>query len=448
MQVSPARKTAFEILLRVDAGRGFAAELLQEPRVSSLSEVDRRLATEIVMGVLRWRGELDYRLEQASGKPVSSLDAEVAMAMRVGLYQIMFLERIPSSAAVNESVELTKRARKGSAAGLVNAVLRKSSARRLRTGKLVGEQDAEAIESARRSMPPWLLTRWEENYGVPAASSLARISTEAPQVTLRVPAHLGDVGEIARKLENHGVKTRPGRYAPRALVVEANEQATSTVADALGLLIQDEASQLVTELLGARPGQRVLDLCAAPGVKTARLADALKPGILVACDISRRRLRAMARFLPRMTVRADAIALVRLDASRPLPFRTPFDRILLDAPCSGTGTLARHPEIKWRLMPQDLDRLSEVQSRLLRNALERLAPGGRLVYATCSVEPEENERVVEAALSVVQRCHLVGRQELSEEFPKLAPLFDARGFLRTRPDVHGLDGFFAAVAVR
>jgi 16S rRNA (cytosine967-C5)-methyltransferase len=213
-------------------------------------------------------------------------------------------------------------------------------------------------------------------------------------------------------------------------------------------VIQDEASQLVAALLAPKRGERVLDLCAAPGIKTRQLADALGHGILVACDRSAPRLRTMARLVPGRVPAGVSLDVVRLDAQSSLPFGRAFDRILLDAPCSGTGTLARNPEIKWRTQPSDLPRLAEAQEKMLKNALAVLAPGGRLVYATCSLEPEENELVVEGVLREAEGFRLLAAAELSSEFPALAPLFDSHGYFRTRPDLHLVDGFFAAVMVR
>jgi 16S rRNA (cytosine967-C5)-methyltransferase len=214
------------------------------------------------------------------------------------------------------------------------------------------------------------------------------------------------------------------------------------------VVIQDEASQLVTELVAPQAGQRVLDLCAAPGIKAAQVAQELGQGLLVACDSSARRLHTLQALLPRRVPNGIRLGLVRLDAARELPFSLRFDNILLDVPCSGTGTLARNPEIKWRLTPGDLIRLSEIQARMLRNALGCLAADGRLVYATCSLEPEENEQVVERVLDEAAACRLVGASELSRAHPTLAPLFDAQGYFRTRPDMHAMDGFFAAVIAR
>ena len=214
------------------------------------------------------------------------------------------------------------------------------------------------------------------------------------------------------------------------------------------MVIQDEASQLVVDLLMAQAGQRVLDLCAAPGVKAGQIAQKLGRGILVTCDRSASRLRTMARLLPQWApARVQRLA-VRLDATQALPFGYQFERILLDAPCSGTGTLARNPEIKWRLREADLDRLAEGQLKMLKGALENLDLGGRLVYATCSLESEENESVVERVLRESPQYRLVSRTELESEHPALSPLFDSEGYLRTRPDLHNMDGFFAAVIER
>ena len=453
--VSPARQVAYQILRRVDAGRAFAVDLLQADQVSKLREVDRKLVTELVMGVLRWRGELDFQIERFSAKPLRYFDAEIAAILRLAIYQIQFLQRIPKAAAVNEAVEQVKAARKRSAAGLVNAVLRKCEPRpSLAASVESGTPDAEALESACRSVPRWLLERWERHFGLEASRALAWSSVVTPSTTLRTPAgSTKKSGErtgadVARELAEAGVKTRPARYARTALVVESGDVRSSRAWREARVVIQDEASQLVGALVEPRPGDRVLDLCAAPGIKTAQLAAALGEGTLVACDVSARRLQTMARLLPQSAPEGLRLHAVQLDAAGALPFAMKFDRILLDAPCSGTGTLARNPEIKWRFQPTDLPVFAARQAGLLRNALERLERGGRLVYATCSLEPEENEQVVEQVLAEKQEFRLLGPEALRRDFPHLSALFDHQGYFRTRPDLHGMDGFFAAVIVR
>jgi len=516
MPVSAARSTAYRILRRVDSASALAVDLLQSEEVSALQEVDRALVTELVMGVLRWRGELDFQIERLSSKRLRIFDPEVVTVLRLGLYQIGFLQKIPVSAAVNEAVELVKQARKRSAAGLVNAVLRKGErgggrpTRPTRPTRYDGRagveiagqprssdfsaSDAGLVERACRATPDWLLDGWTREFGSDAAKALALASVCVPPTTLRVTSGRasleGLVGleGIERELAEEGITTRAAQYAHDALVVESGRVQASRAWREGRVVIQDEASQLVATLLRVEPGRSVLDLAAAPGIKTAQLAGLLKKAeegrgfspaaqtsstgtientgvhflggaeappflgllqqpasVLVACDVSARRLVDLHRLLPRQVPPEVALGVVRLDATERLPFRSCFDRVLLDAPCSGTGTLARNPEIKWRLRPEDIARLAENQAKMLRNALEVLRPGGRLVYATCSLEREENEQVVERVLKETPGVRALGRDELSREIPRVAGLIDADGFFRTRPDLHGTDGFFAAV---
>jgi 16S rRNA (cytosine967-C5)-methyltransferase len=455
LPISPARESAFRILLRVESGRKFAVDLLQAPEVSRLREVDRRLATELVMGVLRWRGELDFQIEQLSGKPLKRFDREVVTILRLGIYQICFLEKVPKAAAVNESVELAKLARKRSAAGLVNAVLRKCQPLRERIAdRPFDELSARSKQRLRRTFPSWLLERWEQiaattfEPGVLGALKLAHAFVQSPRTTLRVVDPARDTEEARRELDSEGVAASCCVYSGRGLVVESGHVQASRAYREGRVVIQDEASQLVAELVLPRPGQRVLDLCAAPGIKAGQIAQTLGRGLLVACDSNPARLHVLLKLLPRWVPPDVQVHILRLDATQPLPLNVKFDRVLLDAPCSGTGTIGRNPEIKWRLRPEDITRLAERQASMLRNARSVLADEGRLVYATCSLEPEENEMVVEKVLGEEPGFRVLGSQELGCDHPELIPLFDSRGYFCTRPDQHRMDGFFAAVIVR
>jgi 16S rRNA (cytosine967-C5)-methyltransferase len=328
MTIAPARQTAYAVLEKVEGG-GWASDLLLAA-TAALDSRDAGLASEIVFGVLRHRAQLDYLLEHF-GAP-RKLDAEVRLALRMGIYQLRYLERIPAHAAVAESVELVKRARKRSAAGMVNAVLRK-------VDRAAVEWPTREIEL---SCPEWLLERWERHHGREAAHAIALAALEEPQKYVRVSA--------------------------------------------AGTRFQDIGSQSIVPLLELEPGHTFLDLCAAPGNKTAQ---ALEAGVrAVACDLHWHRLREL---------RGMGASLVALDGTEALPLAQRFDRVLVDAPCSGTGTLGRNPEIKWRLRPDDLADLHGRQTALLRNALAALKPGGLLVYSTCSLEPEENREVVAEA---------------------------------------------------
>lgn len=439
MPVSPARAAAFRILRRVESSGVFAADLLHSNRVEALSPRDRRLATELVMGVLRWRGDIDFQVETLSGKPVASLDPEVLEALRLGIYQIRFLEDVPVRAAVHESVEITKRARKRSAAGLVNAILRKCVRER--------PQQEDRLERARRSFPTWLIDRWRQNLGG-ATDAMLMASVSTPPIYLRPSAGSASREALAVELLNDGVSTAPARFSRRALCVTSGNLQAATAWRERRAVVQDEGSQLVAELLAARPGHAVLDLCAAPGIKAAQIAAEIQNGSYVACDNSARRLQTMSKLVSGIWPRGVTLHPVRLDAAQPIPFNAVFDRVLVDAPCSGTGTLARNPEIKWRLQPADITRHAERQRLILKNALPALRPGGRLVYATCSLEPEENEEVVGRALGCSAGFHAVGAAEMRYAFPALDGFFDAHGAFRSIPGVAPFDGFFAAVIER
>jgi 16S rRNA (cytosine967-C5)-methyltransferase len=446
-------------------------DLLQTPEVSALKEADRRLATELVMGVLRWRGELDFQISEISGKPVERLDPEVATILRLGVYQIQFLERVPRAATVNDAVEMTKAARKRSAAGLVNAVLRRcppgSSAPWPRRFE---DLDKAMLARVRRATPAWLLKRWAtrkvrcplsevrcneqlttddgQRTTDDLAMRLAWASTQVPPTVLRVVDLAQDIPALREELAAEGIRTRAGKFSARALVIESGNVQASHAFRQGRVVIQDEASQLVADLLAPQAGCRVLNLCAAPGIKAGQIAQALGRGTLVTADLSAVRLHTLARLLPQWLPKGVQWVAIQLDATQALPFGCQFEWILVDAPCSGTGTLARNPEIKWRLREADVKRLAGTQVKMLKSALGALSPAGRLVYATCSLEPEENEGVVERVLEESPEYRVVSPAELKSAYPALSPLFDPQGYLRTRPDLHTMDGFFAAVIVK
>ncbi|MGC1593725.1 MAG: 16S rRNA (cytosine(967)-C(5))-methyltransferase RsmB, partial [Candidatus Acidiferrales bacterium] len=391
MAISVARKIAFEVLRRVEEEGAYASDLLHAELGAGVKAEDAGLATELVLGVLRWRRLLDFLLERQLKKAAARLELAVALALRMGLYQLRFLERVPARAAVNESVELVKRARKTSAATLVNAVLRKAAGE-AGTGA-AKFLPAEISETERlgilHSHPTWMVERWVARFGEARAVGLLEANNRAPRLSCALH-DLARRDEIFAGLRAAGLRVEPGEILRGAFAV-AGGSVTRTAAFRDGLIsIQDEASQVVPLLLGVREGERVLDMCAAPGGKTAALARAAgRAGLVVAADLHAHRLRGMREQFSRLGL--GAVRLVELDAARPLPFGVRFDRILVDAPCSGTGTLGRHPEIRWRLKAEALAEFHVLQVALLRSGLERLAPGGRLVYSTCSLEAEENE---------------------------------------------------------
>ncbi len=393
MPISPARKIAFEVLRRVEAEGAYASDLLHAELTGAVKTEDAALATEIAMGVLRWRRLLDFLLEREMKKPVARLDLEVLLALRMGMYQLRFLDRIPARAVVDESAELVKRARKASAASLVNAVLRRASLQKTPPAELL----PESIPKAERlgilySHPTWMVDRWMGRWGEERAVTLLRANNRAPRLTCAIH-EISRRKEIVAALESSGLRVAPGNILKDAISVSGGSPARTEAFRAGQISIQDEASQAIPLLLGVERGNRVLDLCAAPGGKTAALARAAgSNGLVIAADLHGHRLRAMQMQCERLQL--GRVRLVELDAREPLPFSAAFDRILVDAPCSGSGTLARHPEIRWRLEPGALGEFHALQTSILRRAIEKLEPGGRLVYSTCSLEREENEQVV------------------------------------------------------
>jgi 16S rRNA (cytosine967-C5)-methyltransferase len=458
--ISQARTIAFEVLRRVEAEGAYASDVLHSELGSRVTPENAALATEITFGVLRWRRLLDFLLDRQLKKPVAQLDLPVALVLRIGLYQLRFLERVPARAAVNESVELVKRARKSSAASLVNAVLRRASAE---TPEAPDAPEANRIERAipaglpvaerlaiLHSHPTWLVERWLKNFGAPTAAALLETNNRPPNLSCVIhdPAHRD---EILTALKKAGLRIEPGRLLNSAFAASGGSPARSESFRRGLISIQDEASQAIPLLLGVESRDTVLDLCAAPGGKTPPLIRAAGPtGLVFATDRHGHRLRAMRDQFRRLNL--DGVQIVELDATRELPFNPRFDRILVDAPCSGTGTLARHPEIRWRLRPEQLSEFHQLQVGILASAIKQLAPGGRLVYSTCSMEPEENEDVVSEVLASAPSIKRVARNEVARSIaPHLVSgldaqtLIDANAQFRTTPPAQRTDGFFAAV---
>jgi 16S rRNA (cytosine967-C5)-methyltransferase len=453
--ISPARKIAYEVLRRVEAEGAYASDVLHSELGARVKAEDAGLATELVMGVLRWRRLLDFLLERQLKKPVGRLDLPVALALRIGLYQLRFLERIPARAAVNESVELVKSARKTSAATLVNAVLRRASndARVPAANFVPPEAPIAERLGILHSHPTWIVERWLKRLGEQQTIALLEANNRAP----RLSCALHDItrrDEIFAALQNASLRIEPGNILQSAFAVSGGSPTRTESFRTGAISIQDEASQTVPLLLDTQSGDRVLDLCAAPGGKTPPLVrTAGAKGVVIAADRHAHRLRAMREQFKRLGI--AHVRLVELDAASSLPFGILFQRILVDAPCSGTGTLARHPEIRWRLNPEQLAEFHALQTSLLRSALQQLAPGGRLVYSTCSMEPEENEQVVVETLRSITGFQREGGSEVACRLSaKLVPgceaerLFDRDGYFRTTPGTLEADSFFAAVISR
>jgi 16S rRNA (cytosine967-C5)-methyltransferase len=484
--VSPARAAAFDILLRVERESSYASDLLHSTAHAQLSAADHALATELVMGVLRWRSLLDAEIATASSQPLSRLDAEILVALRLALYQFRWLDRIPQRAALHESVELVKRARKRSAAPFVNAVLRKLSAappsaprnqtpppneNRL-SESVPRESPSTEVLAHTFAHPLWLVERWSRAYGLSATHQICQHDQSIPTTAIRLRTPTAE-----QQLIQEGITLTPGALLASARRVQSGDITKSQAFRTGQIVIQDEASQLVAALLTPSAlidksgilGCRILDCCAAPGGKTLALADHNPSAAILAIELHPHRARLLQKLLRAHSSSTSQIQIIAADAQH-LPLTRQFDRVLADVPCSGTGTLARNPEIKWRLTLQDLNeddlneddltQLPQRQLAILRSALAHVAPGGRLIYSTCSLEKEENENVVEQALSENKSFRLLDCRDALNRLkesgqltrPELSSSSSASltsgPYLRTIPGAHPCDGFFAAILER
>ena len=457
--IAPARLAAFEILRAVGSARTDLGTALARARRRLPDERDRALAGEIATGTLRWQGAFDHVIEVFAGRSLRKLDPEVLDVLRLTMFQLVYLDRIPASAAVKDAVDLAGKAGKRSASGLVNAVLRRVSRERgnlplpsrPQTGpdpevSLVGtrsgpdpKNSAERVKrgqapsldylSITLSHPRWLMERWLDRYGFQAAEAWATFNNAPAPLTLRVNTLKTSRDELIASLAQHGVDAQPAARAADGLVVRSGNPLATPLDDLGHFVIQDEASQLVAGFAAARPGERILDACASPGGKTTAMAAGMDGhGLIVAADIRGRRVQLLARTIRRSG--AINVRVVQADATGRLPFGPVFDRVLLDAPCSGLGTLRRDPDIKWKRTADELPALAKAQAAMLENAVEVLKPSGALIYATCSSEPEENDAVV------------AGFLDAHPGFELAQPLF------RTLPHRDDLEAFFAAMLVR
>jgi len=443
------RMIAIRVVERVQRAGAYADLALHHALVQSrIPAADRALATELVYGTLRWRGRLDYLIGKALDQDISKLEPLVTSALRVGTYQLFFSDRIPASAAVDEAVRCVRAMGLERATGLVNAVLRRLA----REGDSIEFPDLETdpldhlVHAG--SLPRWLAERWLEEFGGEEAARLAATLNEPAPVTVRVNRTKTTREALLPELIERFPDAEPCRYAPDGIILGRKGDVGQDPTFLSGQLsVQDEASQLVVHLLDPRPGERILDTCSAPGTKSAAIAERLNgEGHVLALDRHARRLHLVGRSLRRLEI--GGVATLERDATKSLDDLTangPFDRILVDAPCSGLGALRRNPDARWRIRPEDLESLAKVQRAILESASGVLRPGGSLVYSTCTITPEENESVVRGFMAT-RPGWKIAPKELAPA--AMQELIDDDGFLRLLPHRHDMDGFFAVRLIR
>jgi 16S rRNA (cytosine967-C5)-methyltransferase len=441
--ISAARKAAFQVLMAVERGHSHSDDLLRGKGIDSLSAPDRNLATALVLGVLRWQIRLDHQLQVLLKHPNAKLDPEVRIALRLGAFQLFHMDRIPARAAIDESVELAKQAGHKFAAKMVNAVLRK-----LGTTVFDFSEGAPEELAMAQAHPAWMVERWASHFGLEAARAICRHGQAQPRLAIRI-ADAAAEDELAHA----GIELVPGELLTAARTVVSGD-VTATAALREGRVrLQDEGSQLVAEIAGQ--GSAILDCCAAPGGKTLILAERNPQARIVACETSAARLEHLAGRLAPLGSRIECRP---ADASK-LTEDSAYDLVLADVPCSGTGTLGRNPEIRHRLRIEDLTRQVERQRAILAAAVRAVRPGGRVVYSTCSLEPEENEQVIAAALANTPKARLIllaSRIETlltegiltSNGAAWLQASLTPEGYLRLLPGSFPADGFFIAMMER
>ena len=441
--VSPARKAAFAILLAIEQGQSHSDDLLRGKRVEALVSADRNLATALVLGTLRWQIALDRQIRPLLKHPNAKLDIEVRIALRLGAFQLMHLNRVPAHAAIDESVELTKQAGHRFASAMVNAVLRKiaDASDKRQMPEIIGDADPAG------AYPEWMIERWSAFYGPKGKQDICTWGQTPPSPAIRMMDP-----EIERELSADGIRLEPCELLSAAHVVASGDVTATTAFNEGRVRLQDAGSQLIAELVPR--GNAILDCCAAPGGKTLILAERNPSARIVACETSKQRAAQLVRRLEPLGNRverrhADATALDEVSI---------YDVVLADVPCSGTGTLGRNPEIRHRLKPEDLPRQAERQERILRAVLRAVRPGGHLVYSTCSLEPEENERVVAAAIGSGAACRVSMAERIDElrsegiltadGAGRLRDCITVEGDLRLLPGRFRSDGFFAAILAK
>jgi 16S rRNA (cytosine967-C5)-methyltransferase len=472
MKVSPARRAAFEILRRVEDEGAYSSALLAATD-DELNPKDRGLTHELVLGVLRNRLWLDRTIEHFASREVEKLDLPVALALRLGVYQLRFLTRIPQSAAVNESVNLVRAARLKSASSLVNAVLRSVTRDREYDPSANADDELERL-AIQTSHPPWLLERWISQFGFDQTAALARANNQPAPLAFRFTAQTLRDGsdspeKIVDELRRSGAeviesKIAPGawRFSRRGRVNEKTGKdvggpqagmpalhagdpqvripALQKLAGAGLIYFQDEASQLIAHLVGAHEGEWVLDVCGAPGSKSTLIAALAPSATIIVGDLYEHRARTIAEFGKQQG--ANNVRVMIHDATRALPFPpVSFGRVLVDAPCSGTGTLRHNPEIRWRLKESDIAQLAKKQKQILKNAAAVVRVGGRLIYSSCSIEKDENEAVISDFLEQ-NRNFARARLEV------MAGLITDDGAARTWPHRDDVEGFFVSAVER
>jgi 16S rRNA (cytosine967-C5)-methyltransferase len=439
------RAICLDILNRIEKADLHPDRLLTDSfkRYRHLTSLDRSFLTELTYGVIRWREKLDWVIRQFSKILFEKIELETLNILRLGLYQILFLSRTPSSAAVNESVELAKRHRGKGGAGFVNALLRSAIRQKNEIRYPDMSKDPALHISVIQSHPLWLTQRWVKEVGVEETIRVCTFNNQISSLTLRTNTLKIKRKDLIEKLKEKDLKAFPATYSEEGIVAKNPPPTSELPLIKEGLyIIQDEASQLVTAMMDPKPGERILDACAAPGGKTTHMAQKMEnQGEIYALDVSKVKLDLIEEMCQRLGIKMVKTTQADAAQSLPIPQGLNFDRILADVPCSGFGTLRRNPDLKWRRGAEDIKRLSKLQLSILKNLAVYVKEGGVLIYSTCTVFHEENEDVVERFLGENPAFQL---DRMDKVLPEKFHSFIQSRYFKTFPPRDRMDGFFIA----
>ncbi len=442
-----ARKTALDILNTLDQGREMLDTVMQSiagQPPGGFSSQDRKLVNAIVYGVLRWRRRIDRIIGQYVTLPENKISPAIRNILRMAVFQVEFLDRVPDFAAVNTAVEMAKRLVSVKSSRFVNGVLRNMLRKRPLDFNSLLPADPAAALAVSQSFPDWLIHRWAKRFGLSQTARLCEAMNQIPPVTVRTNTLRTRRENLAEALEPLCDTLFPTRHSPLGLSLHGPDRPIDQLMPFQKgwFQVQDEAAQLVTHLLRPLPGETVLDACAGMGGKTGHIAQLMEnTGILVAVDKAPGKLKKLEDEMQRLGVVNVKTRQMDLEAPQWQNMPAAFDRIFLDAPCSGTGVIRRNPDIKWAAAKKDPGRFAGRQLACLQALAPYVAPSGILVYAVCSMEPEENEAVVEKFLKT--HPEFVKLTDSADRSPELSAIMDEKGYFRSIPHLHQMDGFFA-----
>lgn len=442
MKIDLARETALKILYEINKSGAYSNIALNKKLEDvKLSNIDKAFITELVYGTLKWQLSIDYIIEKFSSVKIKKLSPWILNILRLGVYQLLYMSKIPESAACNESVNLAKRYGHSASSRYVNAVLRNIARSKDKIEYPDKNKDLSAYLSVRYSHPEWMVKNWLKRFGESFTEELLKSNNETAPLTVRVNTLKTSREELRSQLEKDGFETRPAKYVENALIIDNPSSITKMEAFAKGLFqVQDESSMMVAQVLNPKPGDLVIDVCSAPGGKATHIAELMKnKGQVIARDVHEHKIKLIEEAALRLGI--DIIKAEVYDAQKEdLKLTEKADCVLVDAPCTGFGIIRRKPDIKWTRMEKDLDEIVKLQENILDISSRYVKPGGVLVYSTCTIEPEENDELVKKFIQNNKQFEL---EDISEVLPSSVKKDTAKaGYIQLYPNIDGVDGFF------